>query len=229
MEVSKSHCPESGGLKSPALSLFTVYHLWVHPDPLPTFLQFCLFFIPFPVRQDRSDEQLDGWQVVLTLQSSLSTGVKNVSTPDTPRQFWNESKRHMEDDDSFEKQRGQIRVNEDVSTEPLDLDPRMFSSSDIFVVLMEQLYKGNCSVVLKCYLPFISTSYNTIKKIPNYPFKFWPKIYFQTKVHHQLKLQTLELRSSSLSIKHLDICSFSFSIFQTYGSTLPYITTGDSK
>ena len=27
-----------------------------------------MFFIPFPVRPDRSDEELDGWQVVLTLQ-----------------------------------------------------------------------------------------------------------------------------------------------------------------
>ncbi len=81
------------GKSSPPLSCFAVYHLWVHLDPLllPIFVRFRLFFIPFPVRQDRSDEELDGWQVVLTLQGSLSTGVKNVWTPGTPRQFWNES------------------------------------------------------------------------------------------------------------------------------------------
>lgn len=52
---------------SPLLSFFIVYHLWVHLDLL-LFPSFRLFFIPFPVRQDRSDEELDGWQAVLTLQ-----------------------------------------------------------------------------------------------------------------------------------------------------------------
>lgn len=87
--------------KSPPLYFFTVYHLWVHLVPLlsPCFLCFRLFLIPFPVRQDRSDEQLDGWQVVQTLQSSLSTRVKNVSTPGTPRQYRNESKCQRGDDE----------------------------------------------------------------------------------------------------------------------------------
>lgn len=53
-------CPEFRGLLTQEISTFHRVH--------PSFLCFCVFFIPFPVRPDRSDEELNGWQVVLTLQ-----------------------------------------------------------------------------------------------------------------------------------------------------------------
>lgn len=57
----------------PLLLFFTSEYIPTHFHPV-------LFFIPYPVRQDRSDRELDGWQLVLTLQSSRSTKVKNVRT-----------------------------------------------------------------------------------------------------------------------------------------------------
>lgn len=63
------------------LPVFVVYCLWVHHGPFLS-LSLCLFFIPFPVRLHRSDEEFNRRQAALTSQSSQ--GSKNVHTPTLP-------------------------------------------------------------------------------------------------------------------------------------------------
>lgn len=81
------------GGPSPPLA---VYHLSSTSWPTSSFPEFCpsvCFSFHFPVRRERSGAEL---QVVLTLQRSLSTRVKDGWTAGTRRKRWNESK-HQND------------------------------------------------------------------------------------------------------------------------------------